>query len=64
MCVNYTSIFFNALNGLTKEIPKTQNIFPTIFEIVVMLESFSVNSQGLYLLVHFYTYVEESLNFF
>lgn len=35
----------NSLNGLIKEIPKTQNVSPTIFVIVIMVEIFSVNSQ-------------------
>lgn len=41
----YLLSFKNALNGLTKEIPKTQNVFPTIFVIIVRVESFYVSSQ-------------------
>lgn len=55
--------FKNALNELTKEIPKTQNFFLTIFMIIVMVESIYVNSQELYMLIHFYIYVEERLHF-
>lgn len=53
----------NALNELTKEISKTQNIFLTIFMIIVMVESIYANSQELYMLIHFYICVEERLHF-
>lgn len=61
----YVSVLWiqNALNELTKEISKTQNTFKTIFMIIVMVESFYVNSQELYMLINFYICVEERLHF-